>query len=42
MFDELRAVVADPELGVEPDDTVHPETLGLLEKLVAPRRAIGA
>jgi DNA-binding SARP family transcriptional activator len=42
VFDELCAVVADPELGVEPDDTVHPETLGLFEELVAPRRAIGA
>lgn len=43
-FDELCAVVADPDVGVEPEDTVHPETLDLLEELLGGgrSRAIGA
>jgi DNA-binding SARP family transcriptional activator/nucleoid-associated protein YgaU len=44
VFDELCAVVADPDLGVEPEDTVHPETLLLLDDLMGTRRsrALGA
>jgi DNA-binding SARP family transcriptional activator len=37
VFDELCAVVADPDLGVEPEDTVHPETFALLEDLLGGR-----
>ena len=36
-FDELAAVVADPDDGVEPDDTLHPETVTLLEDLTGSR-----
>jgi len=37
VFRELCDVLADPELGVEPDDTVHPETIELLEQLTGAR-----
>jgi hypothetical protein len=33
VFRELCEVLADPDLGVEPEDTVHPETVALLEQL---------
>jgi len=33
VFRELCDVLADPDLGVEPEDTVHPETIELLEEL---------
>jgi DNA-binding SARP family transcriptional activator len=33
VFRELCDVLADPDLGVEPEDTVHPETIDLLEEL---------
>jgi DNA-binding SARP family transcriptional activator len=33
VFRELCDVLADPEFGVEPEDTVHPETIELLEEL---------
>ena len=33
VFRELCEVLADPDLGVEPEDTVHPETIALLEQL---------
>jgi DNA-binding SARP family transcriptional activator len=33
VFRELCDVLADPEIGVEPEDTVHPETIELLEQL---------
>ena len=36
-FQELAAAVADPDDGVEPDDTLHPETVALLEELTGPR-----
>jgi DNA-binding SARP family transcriptional activator/LysM repeat protein len=36
-FDELAAVVADPDDGVEPDDTLHPETITLLDELTGSR-----
>jgi DNA-binding SARP family transcriptional activator/nucleoid-associated protein YgaU len=45
VFRELCDVLADPDLGVEPEDTVHPETIELLETLTgsAPReRRLGA
>lgn len=32
-FRELCDAVADPDFGTEPDDTVHPETITLLEEL---------
>ncbi|HUP86824.1 MAG TPA: BTAD domain-containing putative transcriptional regulator [Acidimicrobiales bacterium] len=32
-FQELAAAVADPDEGVEPDDTLHPETIDLLDEL---------
>jgi DNA-binding SARP family transcriptional activator len=35
VFDELCQVVADPDHGAEPEDTVHPETVSLLEALTA-------
>ena len=40
VFRELCEVVADPDLGVEPEDTLHPETIALLEELTGsvPRR----
>jgi hypothetical protein len=31
--------VADPDDGVEPDDTLHPETVSLLEELTGQRSA---
>jgi nucleoid-associated protein YgaU/DNA-binding SARP family transcriptional activator len=39
VFRELCDVIADPDLGVEPEDTLHPETVALLEELtgVVPR-----
>jgi DNA-binding SARP family transcriptional activator len=33
VFRELCDVIADPDLGVEPEDTLHPETVELLEQL---------
>ncbi len=46
-FRELCDVLADPDIGVEPEDTVHPETIELLEELtgtraVVRRRGLGA
>jgi DNA-binding SARP family transcriptional activator len=40
VFRELCEVIADPDLGVEPEDTLHPETVALLEELTGsvPRR----
>jgi DNA-binding SARP family transcriptional activator/nucleoid-associated protein YgaU len=39
VFRELCDVLADPDIGVEPEDTVHPETIELLEQLTgAPPR----
>ena len=35
VFRELCAVLADPDVGVEPEDTLHPETIELLEELTA-------
>jgi hypothetical protein len=32
-YEELLTALADPDDGVEPDDTVHPETIQLLEQL---------
>ncbi|MFP3899523.1 MAG: BTAD domain-containing putative transcriptional regulator [Acidimicrobiia bacterium] len=45
VFRELCDVLADPDTGVEPEDTVHPETIELLEELtgsVSRRRGMGA
>lgn len=39
IYDELTDVLADPEDGVEPEDTVHPDTIALLERLTGPARA---
>lgn len=36
-FNELCEAVADPDSGVEPDDTVHPDTVALLEELAGPQ-----
>jgi DNA-binding SARP family transcriptional activator len=33
VFRELCDVIADPDMGVEPEDTLHPETVALLEEL---------
>ena len=33
VFRELCDVIADPDMGVEPEDTLHPETVQLLEQL---------
>lgn len=33
VFRELCQVIADPDIGVEPEDTLHPETVQLLEDL---------
>lgn len=33
VFRELCDVIADPDLGVEPEDTLHPETVALFEEL---------
>jgi len=41
VFQELAAAVADPDDGVEPDDTLHPETVALLEELTGPRANVG-
>ncbi len=35
VFKELCDAVADPDTGAEPDDTVHPETVALLEQLTS-------
>ena len=43
VFQELLAAVADPDCGVEPIDTVHAETVALLEALTSdskPRRGV--
>ena len=40
-FQELAAAVADPDDGVEPEDTVHPETVALLEELTGQRPRVG-
>jgi DNA-binding SARP family transcriptional activator/nucleoid-associated protein YgaU len=37
-FRELCDAVADPDSGVEPEDTLHPETVALLEQLTASAR----
>jgi nucleoid-associated protein YgaU/DNA-binding SARP family transcriptional activator len=37
-FRELCAAIADPDDGVEPADTVHPETVALLEQLTSRTR----
>jgi nucleoid-associated protein YgaU/DNA-binding SARP family transcriptional activator len=37
-FRELCATIADPDDGVEPADTVHPETIALLEQLTSHSR----
>jgi DNA-binding SARP family transcriptional activator/nucleoid-associated protein YgaU len=37
VFRELCDVLADPEFGVEPEDTVHPETIELVEELTGAR-----
>jgi DNA-binding SARP family transcriptional activator/nucleoid-associated protein YgaU len=37
-FRELCDTVADPDSGVEPEDTIHPETVALLEQLTASAR----
>jgi DNA-binding SARP family transcriptional activator len=45
VFRELCDVLADPDIGVEPEDTLHPETIELLEELtgsVTRRRGMGA
>ncbi len=45
VFRELCDVLADPDLGVEPEDTLHPETIELLEELTGSaqrRRRMGA
>ncbi|HEY8544067.1 MAG TPA: bacterial transcriptional activator domain-containing protein, partial [Acidimicrobiales bacterium] len=39
VFRELCDVIADPDLGVEPEDTLHPETVQLLEELTRPGAA---
>jgi len=39
VFRELSDIVADPDGGAEPEDTIHPETLALLDALTGgPRR----
>ncbi len=38
-FKELCEVLADPDDGVEPDDTVHPETISLMEELTSAARS---
>lgn len=42
VFNELCDVVADPDVGVEPEDTIHPETVALLEELLGRRQSLGA
>jgi hypothetical protein len=37
VFRELCDVLADPDFGVEPEDTLHPETIELLEELTGTR-----
>lgn len=42
-FKELCDAVADPDTGAEPDDTVHPDTVALLEELTSsPTRRVTA
>lgn len=36
-FQELATAIADPDDGVEPDDTLHPETIALLDELTGER-----
>ena len=36
-FQELATAIADPDDGVEPDDTLHPETIALLDELTGDR-----
>jgi DNA-binding SARP family transcriptional activator len=38
VFRELGQVIADPDVGVAPEDSVHPETLALLEQLTGSQR----
>lgn len=38
VFDELTYLLADPDDGVEPEDTIHPDTVALLERLTGPSR----
>jgi DNA-binding SARP family transcriptional activator len=38
VFRELCQVIADPDTGVEPEDSVHPETVALLEDLTGSQR----
>jgi hypothetical protein len=38
VFRELGEAVADPDDGVEPEDTIHPETFALLEELTGSAR----
>ncbi len=33
VYDELTSLLADPDDGVEPEDTVHPDTVALLDRL---------
>lgn len=40
-FQELAGAVADPDDGVEPEDTIHPETVALLEELTGQRSRVG-
>ncbi|HEX6419033.1 MAG TPA: BTAD domain-containing putative transcriptional regulator [Acidimicrobiales bacterium] len=45
VYRELCDVLADPDVGTEPEDTVHPETIELLEELTGTlgrRRGMGA
>lgn len=38
VYDELTGLLADPDDGVEPEDTIHPDTVALLERLTGPSR----
>jgi DNA-binding SARP family transcriptional activator len=40
-FQELAEAIADPDDGVEPEDTIHPETVTLLEELTGQRPRVG-
>lgn len=39
-FQELAAAIADPDDGVEPDDTLHPETIALLDQMTGARTKV--